>query len=368
MKAEVFEGLAGLAHCEADWRALQAQRSVPAHHLEYDVVHAALTWLDDAPEQNLIVRVSDAGVCVALLRLAPRERRIFRMLRVRALEVPTYTEFRYQDLLLLPGSDAAAVWSALGRALAARGQRWDALTSLVAPDGGGFEALAASLPWRARVVGGMVGFEQALHFDTRHSHVDLSARFAPLLTKNLAIGWRRVRRTTDWELLCVPGEAAQLWAFDELCRVESSGWKGPSGSDCAIGFSGPVWEFNRALFLLRSPRCRGEMHLLRIDGAVVAALLCLVVGRARFALKQGFDAAQRRFGAGQLLLDETLQLSCADPDIDELNLVGNETWLRDWHADGRPVHDYMLLRNRALALGWQFLAGLRRRLRGTGRR
>ncbi len=363
MRAEVFEGLAGLAHCEADWRRLHALLQVPAYHLEFAVVRAVLTWLDAAPDRQLFVRVTDGGSCVAVLRLAPCDRTLFRVLRVRALETTTYAECRHQDVLIQPGIDIRAVWAALTRAMAARRQRWDALTSIATPDGGGFQQLARAMPERGRIVGGMVGFERAHRFDASLPHATLAARFSPVLTKNLAKGWRRMARSGAWEVLSLCGAADTHWAFDDFCRIEASGWKGAQGTGTATSLSGPASAYCRELFLLDEAGCRGEVNLLRLDGRTIAAQFCLISGRARFVLKIGFDEAHSRLGPGQLLMDEMLRRSCADPGIVELNVVSNQPWHRDWHPDSTPVHDYMLLRNRALALGWQLFSRLRSALR-----
>ena len=363
MRAEVLEGLAGLAQCRADWQRLHAQLPQPAYHLEYEVLRAVLTWLEPAPEHQRFVRVFDADECVALLRLAPTARQLFRVVPLRALETTTYTECRYQDVLLKPGVDARAVWAALTAAMAARGLRWNALTSIASPDGGGFDALARAMPARGRIVGGMPGFEHANWLDASKPHAELAAKFSPTLTKNLAKGWRRLERSGAWDVACERGAPDALWAFDEFCRVEASGWKGVQGTGTAAGLSGPASAYCRELFLLDGERCWGEVNLLRLDGRAIAAQLCVVSGRTRFVLKIGFDEAHGRLGPGQLLLDHVLRTSCADAGIVALNLVSNQPWHRDWNPDRVPVHDYMLLRNRALALGWQFFAEVRRRMR-----
>ena len=363
MKAEVFEGLAGLARCETDWRRLHALLRVPAYHLEYAVVRAVLTWLESAPERQLFVRVTDRDVCVAVLRLVPCERILFRALRLRALETAIYPECRYQDVLMQPGIDALAVWAALTGAMAARRQRWDALTSIATPDGDGFQQLALAMPERGRIVGGSAGFERAHKFDATLPHPTLAARFAPVLTKNLAKGWRRIERTGAWEVLSRRGAPGTLWAFDEFCRIEASGWKGAQGTGTAAGLSGPASAYCRELFLLDEASCHGEVNLLRLDGRAIAAQFCVISGRTRFVLKIGFDEAHGRLGPGHLLMDEMLRRSCADPEIVELNVVSNQPWHHDWHPDSTPVHDYMLLRNRVLASGWQLFSRLRRALK-----
>lgn len=359
----MLEGLRGFAHSRDDWQRLHAQQRRAAYHLEYGVVLAVLTWLEPSPQTQWFVRVFERDECIAVLRLAMTARRLFRIVPLRALEATTYAECRHQDVLLKPGVDARAVWDALTHAMAQRRVRWHALTTIAAPAGGGFDALASAMPARGRIVRGMPGFASANSLNTSRPYAALAANFSPTLTKNLAKGWRRLDRAGPWEVVCARGAPDTLWAFDEFCRVEASGWKGASGTGTAAGLSGPASAYCRDLFLLRDDGCWGEVNLLRLDGRAIAAQLCVVSGGARFVLKIGFDETHRRLGPGQLLLDDALRRACADTAITRLDLVSDQPWHADWGTDHVPVHDYMLLQSRTVARVWQFLSATRELLR-----
>ena len=364
VRAEVLEGAEGFARCEDDWRRLHAALDRPAYHLVYGVVRSSVACLEPKPQDLIVVRVVDGGECVALLRLVPHARRILRVVRLRSLEVSRFPECPNQDVLMHPRADAAAVWRAVVDALRTHGVRWDAISALAVPLGQGLHRLAAALPARSRVVAGVGASASENVFDTRRPHAELAARFSALLAKNLGKGRRRIERTGAWDVVSVRGAPASLWAFDEFCRVEASGWKGTQGIASAALLTPRTLAYFRSVFLIdEAPACHGEVNLLRLDVHAIAAQLCVVSGRTRYVVKIGFDERHGRLGPGQLLIDEMLRRSCADAGIDAMSLVSNQPWHDDWCPDRLPVDDVMILRNATSVRAWHAFDALRRWVR-----
>ena len=75
-----------------------------------------------------------------------------------------------------------------------------------------------------------------------------------------------------------------------------------------------------------------------LDGECIAGLIGIHYGQTLAALKIGYLDAQRRLGAGHLLLQEVLRYSCNHPDIDWVDMLSDAPWLEPWKPEMRPYH------------------------------
>lgn len=360
MQAEILRGIAALDLVEDDWRGLTAAFKDGPYYVQFAVVRAAVECLVTDGADVIIIRVRDAKGCAALLRLSTLSRRILRTLSLRTLEITRFPECPHQDLLMRPDASATEVWKAMARALHEAKLDWDAIGCRSVPRWQGLHRFVDQLGSRVRVTKGAGSSLAENRIGTERSYAEVAAAFSPQLQKNLAKGWRRIERMGDWEVLSVRGSPDQLWAFDEFCRIEASGWKGSQGLGSAVGLNSRTREYFRRLFLIDDGlSVWSEINLLRVMGTAIAAQFCMNSGGTKAVIKVGYDEAHARLGPGQLLLDQTVRRSCADPAIETVSLVSSQLWHTDWGVQGRAVDDILLLRSLTLGLIWQSFVRVR---------
>ena len=93
---------------------------------------------------------------------------------------------------------------------------------------------------------------------------------------------------------------------------------------------------------------RAAIQILRADGNDIAVQMCAVIDRQLQVVKTSFDADYSKFGAGKLLLDESMREWCPHHDIDGVNMVTGLQWHLQWKP--RCITTYGV---------WLFRPGLR---------
>jgi hypothetical protein len=87
---------------------------------------------------------------------------------------------------------------------------------------------------------------------------------------------------------------------------------------------------------------RTVVQFLRADGQDIAAQLCAVIDRQLLVIKCSYDADWSSFGAGKLLLTESMRTWCADNHIAGLNLVTGLDWHLQWMPRRIQTHSLWL--------------------------
>ncbi len=115
---------------------------------------------------------------------------------------------------------------------------------------------------------------------------------------------------------------------DEFLRLESSGWKGQSGT--AISAHGEDVAFFRAVINAAATRERLQTLAIYLDGRPVAMIAVLLAGDGAYGFKMAYDEQYRRYGPGVMLMTEYIRNlysapqpqwldSCAKPDHELAN-------------------------------------------------
>jgi hypothetical protein len=166
--------------------------------------------------------------------------------------------------------------------------------------------------------------------DCDRTYGELMSSLSKHFRQNLRTARNRLAAIGDFRFERAVDPSIVATAFEDFVLVESSGWKGHSGTKSALALRPELLAFYRQLAesLHDSGRC--EVVALHAAGRCIASTFCVRVGHEYTLLKIGYDEAFARVSPGHLLLDYVLQQSCDDPAIERVNLVGDPEWSRVW--------------------------------------
>jgi len=160
---------------------------------------------------------------------------------------------------------------------------------------------------------------------------------------------KRISRDHEIDLETITEPERLDHGFERYLQVEDRSWKQQHGRalrerprEC----ESLRWSLNH---LARDRRT--VFQFLRAGDTDIAAQLCAVIDRQLLVLKTSFDTDWANYGAGKLLLAESMRTWCPDRDIDAVNLVSG----LDWHLQWAP----RLLDSHTL---WMFASGVRGQL------
>jgi len=326
-------GEGALRSLRSDWERLYAAMPLRASYHAYQAHLAYLSNLSPAPERLRCLALSDGERIRAICPLEARTERVMGVpLRIWAL--PLHPHWPLTDVIA-PEDDA----------------REHLIPSLAehlrqVPDGGSLLVLGP-LPRSSRLWRGLDHLHRHEYhvrptrpadvFDCTKPYDELMSRLSKHFRRNLRAAGRKlsqlaeVRRVTARDVPDLVGE------FAAFLDVEASGWKGPCGTGSAIALHPELRCFYRDLVEALGTSGQCEINTLYADGGCRAAQFCVTTGTEYDVLKIGYDEAYGRVAPGLMLLQETLERCCADPDIKRLSLVTDGPWQRDWHPDVVPM-------------------------------
>lgn len=337
--AEALEGLQPL------WDQLVSQRAATPYYLRWDAFAAYFRHLRETGDGPLIIELRRDADCVGLLTLEVEQLRVFGI-PLRCLRLASHDDHTpYADLLLLDGESLAPFWPALIAALKNRRIHWELIR---------FPGLRTDqqhkIPSRVHGMPAVVRHSrQAMYFDCSRGYEDLLQRLKAPIRKKLDRALRRLERDHRYLIRTVRSDDADAdHAFSDFLRLEAAGWKGQEGT--ALAMSPRLTEFYRSLFRAQAAGSWGEIHLLIVDGDVVAAELCVVSDGIRVTKKTAYDERYGRFSPGHLMLAQLLKISCEDPTVRALDTEGAPGYLTEWNPNVWPVHEVWLCRHWSLTL------------------
>ncbi len=212
---------------------------------------------------------------------------------------------------------------------------------------------------------------QPFVFDCEQPFEELMARLPRHFRKELRRCGRRLASLEGVRFESVDADGDIERAFEEFLDLESSGWKGRTGSGTAIKLNPRYVAFYRALARDLDAGDGCEINLLRAEGRCIAGEFCLRTGREYAALKIGYDETYSSLGPGQLLAARTLERCCMDPRIARYNQLSDAAWLRVWRAGSestRQIHIALGRLGRPLAAALDFRFGYGRAVVRRARR
>lgn len=120
--------------------------------------------------------------------------------------------------------------------------------------------------------------------------------------------------------------------------LESSGWKGRTGS--SIAQDSKRLAFYRALVTNMHHRGWLEWHMMHVGEKTIAAHLAVRMHRSIVLLKIAYDEAYARYSPGTLLFEKLAEWAFADADTDELNCLTDMDWHKLWQMQQREYLDH----------------------------
>jgi len=179
------------------------------------------------------------------------------------------------------------------------------------------------------------------------SLIELDAGYEGLLAKMSSSGrngvrrlLKRISREHAVEVEAVTAEQDIACSFARFLEVDDRSWKREDGT--ALRNAPTERESLRHAIHHMALEGRAVFHFLRADGVDIAAQLCAVVDRQLLVVKTSYDADWARFGAGKLLLAETMRTWCPGRAIDAINLVTGLSWHLQWGPRQLQTHELWL--------------------------
>lgn len=140
-----------------------------------------------------------------------------------------------------------------------------------------------------------------------------------------------------------PGDADFESEFDTFLKIESSGWKGLSGSAGGLLASSRPNQLQLFKSLAEdSDVGTTEIFSLRVAGTSIAAQYWFRSGETRIAFRVGYLEDYARYQPGHLLIEHVARTSCDDPSIHVIDFVSDVSWLDKWRVAREPHFQYYL--------------------------
>ncbi len=126
--------------------------------------------------------------------------------------------------------------------------------------------------------------------------------------------------------------------LNDFLFVESSGWKGVSGTKSAIGLNSNLVKFYNEILLRFGQKRQIELSLIYLDDKPIAAQFLIILKPTVYLLKLGYVEKYKSYSLGHLLMRHNILRFENDPEIKDYNLVSNATWFNTWKP--RKVNCY----------------------------
>jgi len=336
-----YRGRAALELLEADWRRLYAAMPTRSSAQLYEAHLAFFDHLMRSPERFRCLALTDGR---GVRAICPLEARVDRSLGV---PLPAWAIPRH---LLTPVADAVYADDEAARALA------PAVVAYLRPRMEGRSLLVLGpAPVDCVLWEGVERLDpsrrtaQVTHrlsvFDCEQSFDELMSRLGKHFRRNLRSHRKKLDRLDAVRFVTAADKAALGAALEQLLEIEASGWKGATGTRTAIRFKPRQPGFFKALATTFDGDDRCEINELYVEDRCIASEFCIRTGGEYARIKIGYDEAFSTLGPGQLVLLDTLERLCHDPDIRCFNMMSGAAWLDDW----RP--DKLVLQQTHVALG-----------------
>lgn len=320
MNLHIIEDAAGLAALRAEWTELLER--CPAATVFQSWEWCDSWWRHLGRGRLLCLTARADGALRGVLPLQVTGGPLLR--RVSFLGCP---QADYQDLLAAPADRAACAALFLDHL---RGPRrgWDVIDLADVPQ----DSPLLACPAPAALRSATLHHRLCPHIPLPATYEAFTARLGKNLRAHLGRRRRQLERTFSarFELA---GEADLDPALEALYRLHNTRWqrRGLPGAFHAQETQRLHHEVARRF--LRAGWLR--LHLLRIGGAVRAAVYCFARGGKVAYYLSGFDLELSRYSPGTVLLGEAVRAAIAEGATEFDLLRGNEGYKYEWQAKDR---------------------------------
>jgi len=186
------------------------------------------------------------------------------------------------------------------------------------------------------------------------------------LRRNLNRLERKLKEKGEVEFKFTSGDEAGE-AYHRFLQVETSGWKGSSGTETAILGNTELEQFYASLLTPQYEQLKVSINELQVNGQLVASQFSLCTGRDWYILKIAYDESYADYSPGSLLL-HALITHARKTGIQRLSLVTNPPWADRWHPQTETVWRLVRHASPLLALGQKTFNGIKNQVRQVQKR
>jgi len=327
-----FTGRHGLTLLEPAWRSLVDGAARRGVHHAFEVQLSYLEHVSPAPDAYLCLGLVIGSELAAICPFEPKTMKILGR-RTSAWVMPHGFAELARDVI----GDSKVVRSEVLRHFvrhlgASTGQaQWLVLENIAA--GSCVWESLHRLPAHSFVIH-VTGAADTI--DCERSFDALVTSLSPKFRRNLRSAQRKLEALPDVRFVIARDPSGIRREFDAFLELEVTGWKGTGGTNTALHFTSQLREYVRTMLDRFGARGMAEVNALYADGRCVASQLCVREGGDYVVLKLCYDEQYSQMRPGHLLLQNTLQRCCENPEVQRLNLVSHQEWHRDWHPDVQP--------------------------------
>ena len=170
------------------------------------------------------------------------------------------------------------------------------------------------------------------------------------MRSNLNRAGKRLAKSGQVEYETIHEFPALEDAYQAFLVTEASGWKSQRGGKRAVLLHEDQQRFYHHLMESYARRGGCHIHLLRLDGEVIAADYCIVEENRVYSLKHGYDERYSHAKPGHLLREYTLEYYMVQDSIQEVDLISGYDWQNVWKPRSREVVSLVAYNN--TAVGW----------------
>lgn len=244
------------------------------------------------------------------------------------------------DFLLKPGQELEII-GVMVEHLSSIYPRWSHLILRRIPESSPVVAAAKPRPSCLRGL---------LEYNGRGSYLKIQNNFESFYSglgknfrKNLKKSVRNIESLGSVSLKVIKGREITEHDIDKFLKLESSGWKGQSGS--AIGKSSRLTAFYKALCRRLADDNILEWHFLQTDTDLMAAQMAFRIGDRLTINKIAYNESFSHYSPGNYLFLKTVEIACKAGDIKEIDCLTDMSWHRNWGLDQRNYFDVHIFPN-----------------------
>ena len=325
-----FEGLQGLERLEQDWRRLVTEMPEhgPQHH--YENAKAYFSCLSKQHGLVTLLALSDGAQIRAIVPMERGDLVAFK--QTFSAWGLSWQMFDFnRDLICPPGEAQQALLPAVLRWL--RAESADQPPWLVFDwvlDGSAASRCVDNLPAGLAFID---QFEPSAMFLCETTYSEFESRLSRKFRANLRSAHRRLACMEGVRFVSVSDPAGLARAFREFLVVESSGWKGTTGTRSAICLKPEQQAYYHALVDSAPTGSGCEFNAIYMGEECIASALCFRGGTDYAIPKIGYDQRHAQASPGHLLLEWILKRCMDDPQIRRVNMVSNAAWLEPWQPE-----------------------------------
>ncbi|RDI59305.1 CelD/BcsL family acetyltransferase involved in cellulose biosynthesis [Microvirga subterranea] len=205
---------------------------------------------------------------------------------------------------------------------------------------------------------GVQGYVRCSGLCSKFSFLNVQGRFDDYLAglgnmrRNLKRFHKKLEKQGAVSIDRIQGAQAGMDFLETFMALEASGWKGRNGT--AMADNTEAVSFYQALAEHLGARGDFEWYVIRVQGQVIAAQMCIRCGGSLMLAKIAFDEDYSDCRPGHLLTGSVIQDAFARPEIIEINHLSNADWEGYWRMTYDEYVDVQLIRRDILPILCQF--------------